>query len=91
MLGDVKGDAGVRVRSAFVGAVPTRAGERAMEARSREGVLCWLLVDGGGAVRMKGAGFGCLVEALRDLTASDARLSVDGCFSVRWSRAGLSA
>jgi hypothetical protein len=39
--------------------------------RSREGVLCWALIDGRGAVRMEGAGFGFLVEALRGLTATD--------------------
>jgi hypothetical protein len=60
-----------------------------MEARSREGVLRWSLVDGRGAVRIEGAGFACLVEALRGLTATDARLSVAGDLTVRWSRAGL--
>src|SRR5262245_39280319 len=47
-----------------------------MEARSREGVLCWSLVDGRGAVHMEGAGFACLLETVRDLTASNARFSV---------------
>jgi hypothetical protein len=60
-----------------------------METRSREGVLLWSLVDGRGAVRIEGAGFACLVEALRGLTPTDARLSVAGNLTVRWSRAGL--
>jgi hypothetical protein len=62
-----------------------------METRSREGVLLWSLVDRHGAVRREGAGFGCLVEALRNLTATDARFSAAGRLTMDWSRAGRTA